>query len=102
VSYSPMDDVAQCETIRPAAASSDPDLLSTDELRFVSGYRKLNVVTRLAIRHYLATGDDRLLVAIYCQVFLGLHLTHLRDQSRDEFGEGTTTVEIDQLPLVRR
>jgi hypothetical protein len=46
--------------------------LPTEELDFLARFRALGTVPRLAIRRYLTAGDDRLVVAIYLQAFLGV------------------------------
>jgi hypothetical protein len=46
--------------------------LPPDELDFLARYRALGTVPRLAIRRYLTADDDRLVVAIYLQRFLGV------------------------------
>jgi hypothetical protein len=46
--------------------------LPLDELQLLAHYRALGTVPRLAVRRYLTAGDDRLVVAIYHQAFLGL------------------------------
>jgi hypothetical protein len=46
--------------------------LALEELQLLAHYRALGTVPRLAVRRYLTAGDDRLVVAIYHQVFLGL------------------------------
>jgi hypothetical protein len=46
--------------------------LPPDELDFLARFRALGTVPRLAIRRYLTADDDRLVVAIYLQAFLGV------------------------------
>ncbi len=91
-----------CHAISPPACDGDtPGDLSADEQRLIAGYRCLDSVRRLAIHSYLRLGDDRLVVAVYHQTFLGLRPGQLRRQAGDELRERATPVQVEELPLVR-
>lgn len=84
-----------------AAVSDERQPIPLDEQQVVAGYRAMDTVRKLATRCYLGTGDDRLVVAIYHQVFLGLRPGQLRRQTADDLREFTTPIEVEESPLVR-
>jgi hypothetical protein len=59
---------AEADTVYVASGGDLPP----DELDFLARFRALGTVPRLAIRRYLTADDDRLVVAIYLQRFLGV------------------------------
>jgi len=82
------------------ALQNDNDRLSSEEQLLISGYRAMDTLWRLAIRCFLATGDDRLVLAIYFQRFLGLRPRQLRSQATDHLGQFPAPVEVDEPPLI--
>jgi len=82
------------------ALQNEAEHLSPEEQILVSGYRAMDTLWRLAIRCFLATGDDRLVLAIYFQRFLGLRPRQLGGQAADYLGQFPTPVEVDEPPLI--
>ncbi len=65
--------------IEPIDPDNNEEGFALEEQKLLSSYRSLDSVPYLATRRCLITGDDRLVTAIYNQIFLGVRPGKLRD-----------------------
>ncbi len=76
------------------------DPLTRHEQQLVEGYRRINMVTQMAIRCYLHSGNIRLVGCIFDQIFLGIPPAEAKEKLLDADRQLSVPVEFDEPLLV--